>query len=261
MREVTLALALLAAATAQAVEPVPPAPAPTEQAAPPPQAKVLSEKEQVDEDGYVVRLSLPTEDDRAAWLQGGLRVSLGYSFSRLLARAPTPGDVTAHALHVRASHRVDPRWTLALELAYAFAGMSDASAMTGLRYAATVQALAHPLEGLAVGLGTGFGGLMLTPSNRRAQPPSTAAVADVTLPAGTPLASCDGNAWVGVARGEYQLVVGSLFATGPVLSLDAQYTQCEQPIGRIDKETGVQIAGRQYWTLGGVSLGWWASWR
>jgi hypothetical protein len=252
MRAVTLAAALLVALAARA-DTAAPAPAPA--------AKVLSEKEQVDDDGYMVRLSLPTEDDRAAWRQGGIRVSLGYSFAMLFSRAPAPGDLTGHALHVRASHRVDPRWSLALELAYAFAGMDDASAMSGLRYAATVQALAHPVEGLSVGLGTGLGGLMLSPSNRRAQAPPTPAVADVTLPGSELLGSCDGNAWVGVARGEYQLVAGGLFSTGPFLSLDAQYTRCEQPLGRLDKETGVQIAARQYWALGGVSLGWWASWR
>lgn len=257
MRLLTLLLAASIASPAVADE-TPIAPSPAAPQPPAAEVKILSEKDQVEDDGYVVRLSLPTEDDFTAWTHPGIRIALGYGFEKQWGLAPAASDLNAHALSIRASSRIDRSWSLAVELQYGFASTAT---MSGLRYATTVGALLHPWRNLALSIGTGLGGLMLLPTAGRPTPPTTAAVANITLPDDAKLGSCTGNGWVGLTRAEYLFVTGSLFATGPFLELDGQYTRCEQPLGRLDKETGVQISARQWWLHRGVAIGWWASWR
>lgn len=285
MRAVTLAAALLLASLARAEETLPapasqpspeapaqppdppaaiapavapgPAPAATAPAEPPPKPHILSEKEVVDDDGYKVRLSLPTEDDVAAWSQPGIRISLAYGYGRLLGRPPAL-DLTTHAFTIRAMTRIDRSWSIGLEYQYALAR----GTLTGLRYEGTLHAMLHPWRQLGVDVGVGFGGLVLTPpTGRPAQPGSGGEVSNVTFGPDTKLGACGGDGWVGLARAEYQFVAGSLFASGPYLELNAQYTRCEQTLGRLDRETGVSISARQWWLERGAALGWWVSWR
>ena len=72
---------------------------------------------------------------------------------------------------------------------------------------------------------------------------------------------CNGSGWVGQARVEYLFVVGPLFATGPYLVADGQWTGCTEDFSRTDRETGETAVGRQWWLHLGGAVGWWLSWR
>ena len=159
---------------------------------------------------------------------------------------------------IRTLARLEEWWSIGIDFQYALA-RGD---LTGLRYASTIQAVYHPRRSIGLTFGTGLGGLVLQPPKpTNVRPGNGEEVASVTFGPSEKLGSCSGSAWVGLVRGEYQFVVGALFSSGPFLEVHSQYTRCEQTLGRIDRETGRQIVGRQWWLQGAVEGGWWFSWR
>src|SRR5262245_21467560 len=121
MRQAVVALPLLlAAALARAEETSPKnaeAPAAERPKAEAPAVKVMSEKELVDDDGYVVRLSLATEEEIAQWAQPGFRLDLGFVSGSFGKRGPAPKLETKGAL-LRARARLDRFWSLGVSFEY-----------------------------------------------------------------------------------------------------------------------------------------------
>ncbi len=219
--------------------------------------KVLSEREAVDDDGYRVSLSMPTEDDRAAWMQPGLRVELAVEEGYLLAVAPAP-RMLGTTFHLRTRLRLDDSWSLAATLGYTLA-RGD---YNGARWTALVEPIFHPLPSLGVSLALGFGGLSLTQVKLPAtMPDNSGEIASRTFADGEHLYSCTGGAWAGQARVEYLWVAGPLFSTGPYFVADSQWTACTRELGPTDLETGAPVLGKQWWLNLGAGIGWWFSWR
>lgn len=243
---VAMLTALLIAAAAAAV------------AAEPPAEKVVTEKELV-EDDYVLRLSLPTEDDREAWGQPGFGVSLGLSSLAFAGEGPAP-RYDGIAFAVRPRIRVDDNWTVALTLS--FAGTGGALWSAGLRWSASAEITFHPMKQLGLTFGGGYAGFLgdLIPPDG---PPIQfdAELASRTISRTEKLPSCQGGGLGVLTRADYLIVVGPLFATGPFAQLNVQTTRCELATGQNDRETGQPILLTQWWRHAGAELGWWVSWR
>ncbi len=218
--------------------------------------RLQAEREAVEDDGYEIRLSLPSEDDRAAWLQPGLRVELAVEYGVLLPNGPAPriGGFTAH---VRPRLRIDELWSIAATFGYTVA-RGD---FQGVRWSAVVEPIFHPIPSLGVSLALGYGGLSVTRSSGSFPAGSSTETGSRTLGDDERLYGCSGGGWVSQARVEYLAVVGPLFSTGPYLVADSQWTGCEQSFGKTDRETGEQAMGRQWWLSLGGAIGWWLSWR
>ncbi len=239
-------LAHLVAAVARAEAPAPVA-----------ATKVVQEKELLDDDGYRVTLSLPTESDREAWAQPGIRIALGGGYGLQAGFPPAPLAQLVPFM-IRASTRIDPRWSVGLEFQFARASTSG---LSGLRYTSTLQAILHPWRELGLSFGVGLGGYVLSPQRRMPRAPATAAVTDIVLDGSERLDQCSGSGAAGLARVEYPFVVGRLLSMGPYLDAQLQQTRCTQTIGRQNAETGREILAVQWWTHVGGSAGWWFQWR
>jgi hypothetical protein len=242
---------LLCAVLATSAEPAP------QQPPPQPPSKADSERAAVEDDDYRVSLSLPTEDDRAAWLQPGLRIELSVERGLLFAHGPAP-RIGATAFELRPRLRLDRLWSIAATFSYGLAG----GEFTGTRWTALVEPIFHPTPSLGVSLAVGYGGLSVSrASGDRVGAASTSEIASRTLSDTEQISECSGGAWVWQARGEYLFVVGPLFATGPYVAGDAQWTGCTESFGKTDRETGHPALGRQWWLSLGGAVGWWFSWR
>lgn len=222
----------------------------------PPAARVVGERELVDDDGYRVRLSLPTLDDVVGWQEPGLRIALGVGRSWLVPRAPAR-KVGGTAFRLRVGARVDALWSLALDFDYEAVSGDQ---LSGLRFAGIAEAAAHPWRGLSLGAGLGYGGFVLSSTGLVFPTLAQDPVGSFTVGPSGRLAACSGSALVSVARAEYLWVAGPLFASGPFLEGGAQFTRCETELG-LSRETGTPLAMRQWWLHRGATLGWWFSWR
>ena len=226
--------------------------APEEPAAP----VVRSEKEAVEKDDYKLSLSLPTEDDRAAWARPGLRIELGIEGGLLAPTGPSP-QLWGVGLRLRTRVRLDTQWSLAASFGYALArGSYD-----GFRWSALVEPTFHPIPSLGISLGVGYGGLSVTKKDLGDVPSVTGELASRTLASNEKMYTCGGSGWVGQARLEYLFVVGPLFSTGPYVVADGQWTGCTETFTRTDPETGQPAVGTQWWLHLGGGVGWWLSWR
>ena len=216
------------------------------------------ERELVDDEGYQVHLSLPTEDDYAAWLIPGLRVELGLNHGFLSGLAPAP-RLSLTAFQLRTRLRVDPFWSVGATFGYAIATGS----YTGTRWHVSIEPVFHPIPSLGLSLGLGYGGLDVTENASGGEPPAGAAAetASRTLGKSERMFACAGGAVVSQARLEYLMVVGPLFSTGPFVQADLQWTGCQEDFNQVDRETGKQVRGSQWWLHRGGALGWWFSWR
>lgn len=214
------------------------------------------------EDDYVLRLSLPTEEDREAWAQPGFRVAIGIGQGSMTGAGSSPSFAPL-SFSLRPSVRLDEWWSLGATFAY---GVAASTLVQGLRWSATAGPTLHPWRGLAISFGMGLGGLDIwrhievgdmprVPGFEGGESVSRTLDPDELLP------RCSGTAWSGVARIEYLFVVGPLFATGPFAQADLQWTRCEAQIGGISIDTGHPVMGRQWWRHHGGVLGWWLAWR
>jgi hypothetical protein len=258
MRTVILIAALLGApalalADASAPEATPPAPAPEK---PPPASHQLTEKDLVEKDDYRVSLSLPTEDDRTAWMSPGLRIELALEEGYLFSRGPSP-RIRGTTAHLRLRLRMDRWWSIGATLGFSVASGS----YSGMRWTAMLEPMFHPLPSLGVSLAVGYGGLSVSLPSTATVPNTAQELVSRTLGPNETMASCTGSAWVGQARLEYLIVVGPLFATGPYVLADTQWTSCSENFGRTDRSTGLPVQGTQWWLNLGGAVGWWFSWR
>jgi hypothetical protein len=242
--------ALLAAAATPA-----PAPAAGAPGAPAPIVHVMDEKERIAlEQTDNVRLSLPTQSDRDAWQNPGLRVQLGYGYGIVQGSGPAFSFRSQTAL-LRPSVRLDRQWALGIALLYG-------TAPNGVRWSVTAEPTFFIWRGLSVAAGIGFGGLLVSNGNASSGTLQGSAVTvsrDTTD--GERLTSCSGSALTSALRAEYMFVAGALFASGPFAQLNAQWTHCQATFGRTDQETGMPIVLTQWWQQQGGTFGWWFAWR
>lgn len=223
--------------------------------------KQPGEKELVDDDGYVLRLSLPTQADFDAWKEPGIRVSLGWIQGYQWGYGPAPNFAPLGAT-LRPWLRISPEWSLGAT----FSWQATLGSLRGLQWSATLEPTWHPWRGLGVSLGLGYGGLMgfhaRTPDDPFPvfPPRSPDSTVSHTIADDERILNCEAGAWRALGRVEYQFVIGPLFATGPFAQIDVQRTGCIEDFGE-EPETGKTIELRQWWTNAGFNLGWWATWR
>jgi hypothetical protein len=215
---------------------------------------VIDEKERVDlEQTENVRLSLPTESDRQAWESPGLRVSIGYGTGAMRGFGPA-WSFSSSGVTLRPMVRIDRHWGLGVSMFYG-------SAPNGVRWSVTAEPTLYLWRQLAVSVGLGFGGLTVSDFSIPSLGFAGREVVSRDVIEGEKLSSCEGSAATSVLRAEYLFVVGALFATGPYLQGNAQWTRCQQRFGPPDPETGVPVSLTQWWRQAGWTAGWWFVWR
>jgi hypothetical protein len=212
-----------------------------------------------DDDG-VVRLSLPTEEDRTAWQRSGFRLALGALYGRLRGSGEVP-DLTLTGVVIRPGIRIDPQWSIYVPLQYA---VTD---HRGARFAAAVEPTWHATPGIALGFGVGYAGLVGI--NTYGDVFGSGPEDDLgmlgqpyTFPdAKTPLSECTGVGITALARVELGYVLGRRSRTHIALEALGQWTGCEESTFRRDSFTGVEYVFRQWWGHAGMSLSWGIEWR
>jgi hypothetical protein len=213
-----------------------------------------------DADG-AVRLSLPTEEDRAAWRRSGFRLALGVLYGQLQGAGEVP-DLTLKGVVIRPGIRIDPEWSVYLPLQYA------STSKSGGRFAAAVEPTWHITPSFAVGFGLGYAGLIgISPYDPTlpAQGPETA-LGQIDQPytfpdAKKPIQGCDGVGVTALARAELGYVLGPRSRTHVALEALGQRTGCEENGGGRDAFTGANNKFRQWWGHTGVTLSWGIEWR
>lgn len=203
------------------------------------------------------KTSLRVVTDEEAWSSPGFRVGLGYAFEGLLAQDPIPAGV-AHAALVRLGVRLDADWSLLGTFRYGV--LPGAPPM--LRFSGTIEPTLHLGDALSLGVGLGLGGLVHPDTGARTPEPADPLIASLTLPDTTRLlGACSGTGVIATLRAEYTFLVGELFATGPALTADVQWTGCVETLTRVDPDTGAAIVLRQYWRHASLGASWMVWWR
>jgi hypothetical protein len=207
-----------------------------------------------------VRLSLPTESDRAAWREPGFRLGIGVGFGELAGIGGAPsGRLLGPVLRLGA--RLDADWSILATLEYLSA--SARGGLAGLRYAGTIEPTWHATPSLSLALGVGFAGIVEGATGRPDPGPTPSTLTDpFTLPdASHPLASCSGDGVVGLGRVEWLAVLGPRASTGATLELGMQWTGCVASTGHVEPDTAQPIVRRQWWPHASALVGWIVEWR
>jgi hypothetical protein len=207
------------------------------------------------------KLSLKTEDDRAAWRSTGIRAQLGIGYGELAGLGGAPSGRLIAAM-VRVGVRLDAEWSLLASFQYAYA--SARGGLSGLRFAGTVDPTWHVSRHWELAVGIGFGGIAEGRTGRPDPDPAQRGALNnpYTFPsARTPLPSCTGVGVAGLARASWMTVLGPTFSTGASLELDGQWTECVDNVGRVEPDTAQSIERRQFWPHFGGTLAWLLSWR
>lgn len=204
-----------------------------------------------------VKTSLAIETDQEAWRRPGFRVSLGYMLDGLVGAEAALPDGAIHTAVLRVGARLDADWSLFATLRY---GVRHNRPL-GLRYSGTLEPTVHLTDELSLALGVGVAGFVITETEQPSPEPETRVIATYTLPnADALVSSCLGAGVIALARLDYTLVSSDLYAYGPSVQLDTQWTGCVEQLGRADPDTGEPINLRQFWQHFGASLGfsfWW----
>lgn len=225
-----------------------------------PAAEPASDATATADEALPFKLSLPTEEDIALWRHTGFRIELGAGSGRFqgLFGAPSGRSIGA-ALRVGA--RVDQRWSLLGSFQYQV--VTSTGGINGLRFAGTLDPTWHVGDHWQLAVGFGFGGMVEGNSGRKELNPTdfTSLPDSYTyLSAKQPITSCNGIGIASLGRIGWQQVLGPLSALTFYVEADAQWTQCEQRIGRVDPDTARPFIRRQYWlNLGGhagMLFGW-----
>ena len=222
---------------------------------PAPIVHVMDEKERVDlEQTDNVRLSLPTQADVDAWASPGLRLQLGGAYGIVQGSGPALSWRSRIAI-LRPSVRIDRYWGMGVALLYG-------TGPNGVRWSVTAEPTFYPWRQLAISAGVGYGGLSVdVPGGSTGRLQGASEPVSRNLTAGEQLNSCVGSALSTVLRAEYLFVAGALFASGPFVQANAQWTQCSETFGRTDTETGTPVVLTQWWQQQGATFGWWFAWR
>jgi hypothetical protein len=208
-------------------------------------------------DDLAPKTSLRVLSDEEAWSSGGFRVGLGYALEGLLAPDPVPAGVV-HAALLRLGARLDADWSLLGTFRYGV--LPGAPPM--LRFSGTIEPTLHLGDALSLGIGLGLGGVVHPDTGARTPEPVDPLIASLTLPDTTQLlGACSGTGVIATLRAEYTFLVGELFATGPALTADVQWTACVETLTRVDPDTGAAIVLRQYWRHASLGASWMVWWR
>lgn len=140
-----------------------------------------------------------------AWEQEGFRVQLRLGKETLTPDDAASPESSGWALSVEPGIRLSRWWSLSGTLRYAV--LSEG--FDGLRWSTTADLTFHPWHGLFLATGLGYGGVL---GNRSFS--------------GSGPSRCDGDAFVALGRAGWLIPMGELFAMGPVVQLDAQFTRC-----------------------------------
>jgi hypothetical protein len=213
-----------------------------------------------DDDG-AVRLSLPTEEDRAGWRRSGFRLALGVLYGDLRGSGAVP-DLTLKGVAIRPGIRIDPQWSIYLPLQYALTSHG------GARFAAAVEPTWHVTPSLAIGFGVGYAGLIavttygLFAAGQGPENDLGMLGQSYTFPdAKAPVSTCDGVGIAALVRAELGYVLGPRSRTHLALEALGQRTGCEESASGRDSFTGNQYKFRQWWSHTGLSLSWGIEWR
>jgi len=204
-----------------------------------------------------VRLSLPSESDRAAWRHSGFRLGLGLSYGMLHGRGAVP-DFETRGIFIRPGIRLDPGWSVYLSLQY------QTFADGGARFASTIEPTWHITPYLAASVGLGYAGIAGYSRDEvpPLQPDIVALGQSYTYPdVQRALAGCDGVGLTALARLELGHVLGPRSRTHLAVETLGQWTGCEQASSVIDPFSGQELVRRQWWAHTGVSLSWGLEWR
>ncbi len=220
------------------------------------------ERDEPEEEGYQLRISLPTEDDYVQWLEPGFRLALGYGYG-LFTHLEHDEDLWAHAMSFRPHLRLNEQWGVGVTLNY---GISKGDLIQGLRWSTTFEVTGYFYEQLGLTLGAGLGGLWVTCSDESYYACSvyleTASTTESRyLTSRERIADCEGDGLVGVARLDYFFVTGSNFASGPYVDATAQRVRCTERTGKTNIQTGRDIELWEHWSHIGMNAGWWFTWR
>jgi hypothetical protein len=212
-----------------------------------------------DEDGEP-KLSLPTEADRVAWQRSGFRLGLALAYGEFKGLGGAPSGRLLGA-QIHAGLRLDKDWSILISLEYARA--SARNELSGLRFAGTIDPTWHVTPRFSLALGVGFGGIVEGRTNRTAPDPTTyPSNTSYTFPdASMPLASCSGVGLAGLARAEYDWVLGPRAQTSVMLEVIAQNTGCVSRSALVEPDTAQPIEQHQYWNHVGATLAWGIMWR
>ena len=115
-----------------------------------------------DDDGEV-KLSLPTESDRAAWTRPGFRLGLGLDYGELVGLRGAPSGRLL-GVNMHAGLRLDDDWSLLVSFDYA--RVSSPAGISGLRFAGTLDPTWHVTRAFSLAFGFGFGGIVEGHTNR-----------------------------------------------------------------------------------------------
>lgn len=212
-----------------------------------------------EEEELPFKLSLPTQDDRAAWREAGFRLELGYAYGNVHGLGGAP-SADSHAALVRVGARLDALWSLMA--AFSFAAVSNG--LNGLRFQGTLEPAVHVGDNLQLAAGVGFGGVV---EGRTGRPDPDATQRDALASSYTftapypPLQACNGVGVTGLLRAQWMWVIGPLAASGASLQVDGQWTGCVENVARVEVDSGRPITRRQWWPHLGASLGWVIGWR
>jgi len=207
-----------------------------------------------------VKLSLPTESDRAAWTRPGFRLGLAFAYGEIVGLHGAPGGREL-GVDLHAGLRLDEDWSLLLSFDYA--RVSSSHGISGLRFAGTLDPTWHITRALSLAVGLGFGGFVNARTNAADVDPLPGTLdSSYNFPGASPaMPLCDGSGILGVVRGEYAWVIGPRGAFDIDLEVIGQYTQCVDPTGRTEPDTAQPIVRTQYWPLTGGTLSAGFTWR
>jgi hypothetical protein len=215
-----------------------------------------------------VRSTSQVEDEDLAWRSEGLRVELGYGLVWLTGADPV-WPALAHAFHLRPELRIDEQWAIGLGASYGLASVSSGPGLGagGIRWAVDIEPSFTLWRQLALKIGVGWGGLILSDENfeRGILLPGTIESGPNAQPSrnlveGEQLQNCSGMGPVALARIEYLFLIGPLAATGPFAEAGVQWTECSWSFG-FNSETGEPVQYTQWWQHRTFSVGWSIAWR
>ncbi|HEY3805479.1 MAG TPA: hypothetical protein VGL61_22880 [Kofleriaceae bacterium] len=212
-----------------------------------------------DPDGEI-KLSLPTESDRVAWLRPGFRLGLGIMYGEMVGlRGVRNGRELAVNMH--AGLRLDADWSLIASFKYG--RVSAANGITGFIYSGTLDPTWHVTHSFSLAAGMGFGGIVSGRTNAADVEPLGANLqSGYTFSSSNPaMPFCDGNGLIGVLRAEYSWVLGPRSSTHVELEVVGQYISCQDPTGVTEPDTATPIVRTQYWPMTGGTLSWGLTWR
>jgi len=222
--------------------------------------------EKSDDDTVIVRDSEALQDKLADWTGSGFRLWLGFGYG---FAAPLEGSPAMQSGY--ASVGAGWRFTEWLGLMAVFTYGVTREGFNGMRWSGTLEPVLYLGTNFALSVGFGFAGLQGGRADVSADYPYSAYIDDPdrieleTTDAPEvppPFPSCDGDGMTAVLRASYLFTVGDLFSTGPMITLDGQWTYCadQQFYVRVPVEER-DLVPHQWWGQFDAALSWVAAWR